>query len=190
VFGLDPVATLADFETEESVVVGAKGARDGRCDRSAFQQEAPARVRCGRGFKVTRRAAAGEQHQAHRDATRGGRMGSRQRRRHDPSDRTSRIPERSESARVGSGSASMLSRSICAATAAPCHVATGASQLFLQLIGEAIGREVRAVWRRIRFKFETGWRVEASFGVIGFVPLWLCDQWLDRVEADPRHNKE
>ena len=26
----------------------------------------------------------------------------------------------------------------------------------------AIGREVRAVWRRIRFKLETGWRVEAS----------------------------
>ncbi len=26
----------------------------------------------------------------------------------------------------------------------------------------AIGREVRAVWRRIRFRMETGWRVEAS----------------------------
>jgi CRP-like cAMP-binding protein len=27
---------------------------------------------------------------------------------------------------------------------------------------QAIGREVRTVWRRIRFKLETGWRVEAS----------------------------
>ena len=26
----------------------------------------------------------------------------------------------------------------------------------------AVGREVRAVWRRIRFRLETGWRVEAS----------------------------
>jgi hypothetical protein len=29
------------------------------------------------------------------------------------------------------------------------------------------------------------WQViDASFGVVGFVPLWLCDRWVNRIESE------